>query len=115
MNITLAINTRRSILLFVTLFILVQINVFSQEAGIPSKPNIIILYADDLGYGDVSCYGASAIKTPSVDYLAANGLKFTDAHCTAATCTPSRFSLLTGMYAFRNNAAILPGDAPLLI
>jgi arylsulfatase A len=114
MNITLTVNKRRSILLFVTLFILMQINGFSQT-GVSSKPNIIILYADDLGYGDVSCYGASAVKTPSVDYLAANGLKFTDAHCTAATCTPSRFSLLTGMYAFRNNAAILPGDAPLLI
>lgn len=79
------------------------------------KPNIILIYIDDLGYGDVSCYGATRVKTPHVDALAKNGLKFTDAHCTAATCTPSRFSLLTGMYAFRNNAAILPGDAPLLI
>lgn len=113
MNITLAVNKRSVTLLFITLF-LVQINVFSQ-AGIAPKPNIIILYADDLGYGDVGCYGASAVKTPNVDHLAANGLKFTDAHCTAATCTPSRLSLLTGRYAFRNNAAILPGDAPLLI
>jgi arylsulfatase A-like enzyme len=80
-----------------------------------SKPNIIIIYIDDLGYGDVSCYGATRVQTPNVDRLAQNGLRFTDAHCTAATCTPSRFSLLTGMYAFRNNAAILPGDAPLLI
>lgn len=79
------------------------------------KPNIIFIYIDDLGYGDVSCYGAMKVKTPNVDYLAANGLRFTDAHCSAATCTPSRFSLLTGMYAFRNDAAILPGDAPLLI
>jgi hypothetical protein len=81
----------------------------------PSKPNIIIIYVDDLGYGDVSCYGAKAVQTPNIDKLAKNGLKFTDAHCTAATCTPSRFSILTGSYAFRNNAAILPGDAPLLI
>jgi len=80
-----------------------------------TKPNIIILYADDLGYGDLGCYGAKAVKTPNIDRLAANGLRFTDAHCTAATCTPSRVSLLTGVYAFRNNAAILPGDAPLLI
>lgn len=79
------------------------------------KPNIILFYIDDLGYGDVGCYGAKGVKTPNVDFLAMNGLKFTDAHCTAATCTPSRFSLLTGSYAFRNNAAILPGDAPLLI
>src|SRR5690349_1959461 len=87
---------------------------FAQTARI-NKPNIIIIYVDDLGYGDVGCYGAKGVKTPNVDYLAKNGLKFTDGHCTAATCTPSRFSMLTGSYAFRNNAAILPGDAPLLI
>lgn len=80
-----------------------------------TKPNIIIVYIDDLGYGDVGYNGAKGVKTPNVDFLARNGLQFTDGHCTAATCTPSRFSLLTGSYAFRNNAAILPGDAPLLI
>ena len=79
------------------------------------KPNILIIYVDDLGYGDVSCYGATAVQTPNVDALAKQGLKFTDAHCSASTCTPSRFALLTGSYAFRNNAAILPGDAPLII
>lgn len=79
------------------------------------KPNIVILYVDDLGYGDVGCYGATGIKTPNIDELAKNGIKFTDAHSSAATCTPSRYSLLTGNYAFRNNARILPGDAPLLI
>lgn len=79
------------------------------------KPNILIIYVDDLGYGDVGCYGATAVKTPNVDALAKNGIRFTDAHCSASTCTPSRFALLTGSYAFRNNAAILPGDAPLLI
>ncbi len=79
------------------------------------KPNIVFIYIDDLGYGDVSCYGAADVKTPNVDKLAANGIRFTDAHCGAATCTPSRFSLLTGIYAFRNQAAVLPGDAPLLI
>ncbi|MBO9202934.1 MULTISPECIES: sulfatase-like hydrolase/transferase [Niastella] len=86
-----------------------------QSAKKNSQPNIIIIYIDDLGYGDVSCYGATRVQTPNVDRLAQNGLRFTDAHCGAATCTPSRFSLLTGMYAFRNNAAVLPGDAPLLI
>ncbi|HEU4609253.1 MAG TPA: sulfatase-like hydrolase/transferase, partial [Chitinophagaceae bacterium] len=79
------------------------------------KPNVLIIYVDDLGYGDVSCYGAKAVHTPNVDSLAANGLLFTDAHCSASTCTPSRYALLTGSYAFRRNAAILPGDAPLLI
>lgn len=78
-------------------------------------PNIVLIYVDDLGYGDVSCYGAKKVSTPNVDFLATNGLLFTDAHCAAATCTPSRYSLLTGRYAFRNRAAILPGDAPLLI
>ncbi len=79
------------------------------------KPNIIFIYVDDLGYGDVSCYGATSVNTPNVDALAAGGLQFTDGHCSASTCTPSRFALLTGSYAFRNNAAILPGDAPLII
>jgi len=80
-----------------------------------TKPNIIVFYVDDLGYGDVGCYGATSVATPNIDKLASNGIRFTDAHSTAATCTPSRYSLLTGRYAFRNNAAILPGDAPLLI
>jgi arylsulfatase A len=84
--------------------------------GEPKRlPNIIVFYVDDLGYGDLGCYGAKGVATPNVDKLASVGIRFTDAHSTAATCTPSRYSLLTGRYAFRNNAAILPGDAPLLI
>lgn len=79
------------------------------------KPNVIVFYVDDLGYADLSSYGAQGVSTPNVDRLANEGLKFTDAHSSAATCTPSRYSLLTGEYAFRNDAAILPGDAPLLI
>lgn len=79
------------------------------------KPNIVIFYVDDLGYADVGCYGAKGVKTPNIDSLAKNGVRFTDAHSPAATCTPSRYSLLTGEYAFRNDAKILPGDAPLLI
>ena len=79
------------------------------------KPNIVVIYVDDLGYGDLSCYGATEVSTPNVDKLAKGGLLFTDGHCSASTCTPSRYSLLTGSYAFRKNAAVLPGDAPLLI
>lgn len=79
------------------------------------KPNIVVIYVDDLGYGDLSCYGATEVKTPNVDKLAQGGVQFTDGHCSASTCTPSRYSLLTGRYAFRKNAAVLPGDAPLLI
>lgn len=78
-------------------------------------PNIVILYADDLGYGDLATYGAKGIPTPNIDRLAKNGLRLTDAHATAATCTPSRYSLLTGEYGFRSSAEILPGDAPALI
>lgn len=79
------------------------------------KPNIIIFYVDDLGYGDVGAYGATEVATPNIDALANNGIRFTDAHSSSATCTPSRYSLLTGEYAFRNQAAVLQGDAPLII
>jgi len=79
-------------------------------------PNVLILYTDDLGYGDLSCYGAKAIATPNIDWLAENGLRFTDAHCTASTCTPSRYSILSGQYAWRKKGTnILPGDANLTI
>lgn len=79
-------------------------------------PNIIVMYADDLGFGDVGCYGATKIRTPNIDRLAGGGVKFVQGYASAATCTPSRFSLLTGSYPWRNQrAAILPGDAPLII
>ncbi len=83
----------------------------------PSQPpNIVMIYADDLGYGDTGCYGATAVRTPNIDRLARGGVRFTDAHSAASTCTPSRFSLLTGEYAFRTpEARVLPGDAPALI
>jgi arylsulfatase A-like enzyme len=86
-----------------------------KETKRENKPNIVIFYVDDLGYGDVGYNGAKGVQTPNVDQLAKNGVVFTDAHFTASTSTPSRYSLLTGEYAFRNNAAILAGDAPLLI
>ena len=80
------------------------------------KPNIIIIYADDLGYGDVSCYGATKIKTPNIDKLSEQGIRFMDAHATSATCTPSRYSLLTGEYAWRRKGTdIAPGNAAALI
>ncbi|RYF60696.1 MAG: arylsulfatase, partial [Cytophagaceae bacterium] len=80
------------------------------------KPNILIIYADDLGYGDVSANGQGQIQTPNIDGLAASGIRFTNGYATSATCTPSRLALLTGTYPWRNeNAKILPGDAPLLI
>ena len=87
-------------------------------AGAPAAelPNIVLIYADDIGYGDTSCYGATAVSTPNLDKLAREGLRFTDAHSAAATCTPSRYAMLTGVYAFRQKGTnILPGHAPLII
>ena len=76
-----------------------------------TRPNIVLIYADDLGYGDVSAYGARALKTPNMDRLAKEGLRFTDAHSPAATCTPSRYALLTGEYAWRKpGTGILAGE-----
>lgn len=86
-----------------------------ESASRATKPNIVIFYIDDLGYGDLSSYGATAVQTPNVDQLASEGIRFTDAHSPASTCTPSRYAMLTGNYAFRADAKILPGDAPLII
>ncbi|WP_153557138.1 sulfatase family protein [Roseimaritima sediminicola] len=81
-----------------------------------TPPNIVLIYADDLGYGDVSCNGATELATPNIDRIAKAGVRFTDAHCSAATCTPSRFALLTGQYAFRQKGTgILRGNANLII
>ena len=90
---------------------LLSLNLLANE-----KPNIVIIYMDDLGYGEVGAYGATELKTPNMDRLAEAGVMFTDGHASSATCTPSRYALLTGQYPWRNkNAKILPGSAPLLI
>lgn len=88
----------------------------SQQRGTTASPNVIIIYTDDLGYGDLSCYGATKIFTPNIDKLASEGIRFTNGHSTSATCTPSRYALLTGEYPWRRKGvAILPGDAALVI
>jgi arylsulfatase A-like enzyme len=87
-------------------------------AAVPpaSKPNIILILADDLGYGDIGCYGASKVSTPNIDRVAREGLRFTDAHSSSATCTPSRYALLTGEYPWRKRGTgVLPGNAALVI
>lgn len=85
-----------------------------EEVG--QKPNIVVIYMDDLGYGDVGAYGATGLKTPNIDKLAKGGIKFTSGYATSATCTPSRYALLTGQYPWRKKEArILPGTAPLII
>ncbi|MFK7740073.1 MAG: arylsulfatase [Planctomycetota bacterium] len=80
-----------------------------------TRPNVVLIYGDDVGYADLGCYGATKIPTPNLDRLASQGLRFTDAHCSAATCTPSRFSLLSGVHGFRRKIRVLPPNAPLTI
>jgi arylsulfatase A-like enzyme len=81
-----------------------------------AKPNVIIIYADDVGYGDLSCYGATKINTPNIDKLAKKGIKFTNAHATSSTCTPSRYGLLTGVYPWRKkDTGIAAGNAGSII
>lgn len=80
------------------------------------KPNVVLIYVDDLGYGDLSSYGATKIKTPNVDRIAQQGTRFTNAHSTSSTCTPSRFALMTGVYPWRQQGTgVLPGDAKLIV
>jgi arylsulfatase A-like enzyme len=79
-------------------------------------PNVLLILTDDVGYGDVGCYGATKVRTPNIDKLATQGLRFTDAHATSATCTPSRYALMTGEYPWRKKGTgVLPGDASLII
>jgi arylsulfatase A len=72
-------------------------------AGSPTRPNVVIIYADDLGYGDVQCYNRERgkIATPHIDRLAAQGMRFTDGHSSSGVCSPSRYTLLTGRYHWR--------------
>jgi arylsulfatase A-like enzyme len=87
-----------------------------QTSSAPNKPNIIVIMADDLGYGDLSCYGATAVQTPNIDRLSREGLRFTSGYCSASTCTPTRYSLLTGTYAFRvKKTGVAPPNSPALI
>ena len=102
-----------------TLFILVSLSGPLASAKTP-PPNVVLIFADDLGYGDLGCYGATKLKTPNIDKLAAEGRRFTDAHSSSAVCTPSRYGLLTGEYPFRANGGKgiwgpAPVTSPLLI
>ena len=82
----------------------------------PDSPNVIVIMADDLGYGDLSCYGATSLQTPNIDQLADEGIRFTNGYCSASTCTPTRYSMLTGNYAFRTkNTGIAPPNSPSII
>lgn len=102
----------------VFLLLIALCSAISSRAVLREMPTVIIvILADDLGYGDLSCYGAEKIQTPHIDQLAADGLRFTDAHSSSAVCTPSRYSLLTGQYAWRTRLkkGVLGGFDPALI
>ena len=102
--------------LSLSLIPLTGISAATKEASKHIKPNIVIIYADDIGYGDLSCYGYSKVPTPNVDKLAAEGIRFTNSHSGAATSTPSRYALLTGEYAWRKaGTGIAAGDAAMII
>ncbi len=101
---------------FIILIALTVLSCISSPKQASVLPSIIIIYLDDLGYGDVSAYGATEIQTPNIDKLAGGGIRFTNGYATSATCSPSRYALLTGIYPWRNKEAkVLPGTAPLLI
>jgi arylsulfatase A-like enzyme len=111
----------KNILCFTSVLVFMGARCTSQT----QQPNIIIIYTDDVGYGDLSCYGATSVKTPNIDRLAQDGLRFTRAYACASTCTPSRYALLTGEYHWRKppgwrignleGVSIAPGDAGLII
>lgn len=91
-------------------------NVKTSNDTDPNRPNVIVILADDLGYGDLECYGAKNVSTPNVNRLADQGIKFTNTHAVAATSTPSRYSLLTGEYAWRRPGTdVAPGNAGMII
>lgn len=88
----------------------------TNEKQVKEQPNVLFIYADDIGYGDLSCNGTSSVSTPNVDLLASEGIRFTNAHCGAATSTPSRYAMLTGEYAWRRKGTgIAAGDAAMII
>ncbi|HEY5653216.1 MAG TPA: arylsulfatase [Pontiella sp.] len=91
---------------------MLSIGVFAESA---TQPNVVIIIGDDVGFGDVGAYGSKLIPTPNIDQLAAEGIRFTDGHCAGSTCTPSRYSMLTGIHAFRTGVGIIPQKAPLCI
>ncbi|MFM7208171.1 MAG: sulfatase family protein [Planctomycetaceae bacterium] len=88
----------------------------SVAAAADRPPNVVVIMADDLGWGDLSCYGATAVQTPHCDRLAREGRRFTSGYCSASTCTPTRYSFLTGEYAFRRKGTgIAPPNGPAII
>jgi len=115
----------KSFLSFVCKIVVLLFLAASPALAADSPPNVVFIFADDLGYGDLGCYGATKLKTPHIDSLARDGRRFTDAHSGSAVCTPSRYALLTGEYPTRANGGkgtwgplssssglIIPTDTP---
>jgi arylsulfatase A-like enzyme len=111
-------RTRRTLIVFTAALLLPPLAALD-AADTPKpqgRPNIIFILGDDIGYGDWSCYGATKVKTPNLDRLAAQGRRFTDAHSPSAVCTPTRYAFMTGEYAWRKpGTGILPGTASLIV
>jgi|TARA_Y100000768_G_scaffold383884_1_gene366832 arylsulfatase A-like enzyme len=106
------INIRYNNIIPFTLLICILYNCNSNRLESKKKPNIIIIYTDDLGYGDVSAYKKGTLKTPNIDKLANEGIRFTNGYSSSATCSPSRYALLTGIYPWRNaKAKIITGGS----
>jgi len=107
---------RHTVAFWIVIAFTFTICVSSTFAADEHRPNIVVIMADDLGYGDVSCYGATALQTPNIDRMAREGQRFTSGYCSASTCTPTRYSFLTGTYAFREKGTgIAPPNSPALI
>ena len=88
----------------------------SEKAERTARPNVLFIYADDLGFGDLECFGAKNVETPAVNRLASEGTRFTNVHAAAATSTPSRYGLLTGRYAWREPGTdVAAGNAAMII
>ncbi|MEN9554234.1 MAG: Arylsulfatase [Planctomycetota bacterium] len=97
-------------------WILLVATLLLNTVAVADPPNIVIIYVDDLGFGDISCNGGRGVSTPNINRIAEEGCNFRDGHSSAATCTPSRYSLLTGEYAWRKKGTgIAPGDATAII
>jgi arylsulfatase A-like enzyme len=110
--------SRASVAVIVGLAILQGASIAPAAPATPDRPNIVYILADDLGYGDVRCFNPSGeIPTPHIDRLAAQGMRFTDAHSGSAVCTPTRYGILTGRYAWRSRlqGSVLGGYSPPLI
>ena len=92
----------------INILLVLCLSIFSIPKGYSKEklPNFIIIFTDDMGYGDLSCFGNKKTKTPNLDRLSEQGVRFTDFYAGASLCTPSRAALLTGTYPVRNNMAV---------